>query len=341
MSKTQNLSPPSTPLTMKTLIHRPGLDDEGLQELPSRPMTPMSAETVIHHTPQAPKKPLAIAFNFFKLSVSKSEDDESPKASERILEALSLAGLRKSHKDKKPGKKTYPPPRKLAVAVVDGNSGAIIRADVPVYRLIDISSHAKQVLEANPRAARYKVYGKYKRASVCGVVEAITWLQPIPLHATILMVNLFTYEACLRLGISNNRIELKTLLNTIYKQISSQPLDQEIMKFVVYHLGTDDPVFKHMGHVLCWQRYTRSEMFTEESAKSVATTPAMRKFTAQVDKDKKAQRIANRMWNQAHKQMRSDSDADAEVPDEPSRNREKVAGVDTVETMLDKIAWEK
>lgn len=315
---------PGTPMMAASAIDRSVLKTESLKEIPSRPMTPNFSETVIHHTPQASKKPIAKAFNFFN---NKPEGDKTSRVPKRILDALSLAGLRKSPKEKKHKQKSFPAPRKLAVQIVDGKSGAIIRTDVPVYRLIDISSNAKQLLETTPRLARYKIHGKYKPASVRGVVEAITWLQPIPISSTLLMVNLFTYEASLRLWISNKRIELKPLLTAIYKQISSQPVDDDIMAFVVEHLGIEDPVFKHTAHVLCYERYTTrfTKPVSEKKAfeKKVAKAHPMQKFMVQIDKNQKAERQARKMWRKAG----SSSDG------------EKVAA--NVEIMLSKIALEK
>jgi hypothetical protein len=93
--------------------------------------------------------------------------------------------------------------------------------------------------------------------------------------------------------------------------------------------------------MLCWERFTKSDLYTPETAKSVAKAPAVRKFMVQIDQDKKAQRVASRTWKQADKQIRSDSDADDDVADKSSSDDEKVVDVETVETMLDKIAQEK
>jgi hypothetical protein len=298
MFEVQNNLRPSTPMTTETVIRRPELNPKGLQELPSRPMTPISTETVIHHTPQAPKKPLVRALGFLKPTVYKPEGDETPSASKRMLGALSLARLRKSPKEKKAEKTNFPPPGSQTVHVVDGKSGTTIRANVPTYRLMDISTRAREVLESYPRTNRFRVYGKYKRASMCGVLEALMYHQPIPISGKILMHNLFTYEACLRLGIANDSIELRPLVVAINKEISTGPIDNELMAFVT-SLGPDDRVFKHTANVLCYQRFTKSVVDVKEFAKMVARKPAMQKAMTQIDQEHEARREAFRARKQA------------------------------------------
>ncbi|KAJ4374474.1 hypothetical protein N0V86_007342 [Didymella sp. IMI 355093] len=317
-------------MTTETVIHRPELNPRGLQELPSRPMTSISTETVTHHTPQAPKKPLVKALDFLKPTVYKPEGDETPSASKRILDTPSLARLRKSLKEKKTEKTNFPPPGRQTIHVVDGKSGTTIRANVPTYRLMDVSARAREALESCPRTNRFKVYGKYKRASMCGVLEALVYHQPIPISGKILMHNLFTYEACLRLGMANDSIELRPLVAAINKEISTGRIDNELMAFVM-SLGPEDRVFKHTANVLCHQRFTKSVVDVKEFARMVARKPAMQKAITQIDREHEARREAFR----ARKQAGPGRDTGDES-DKFGSQTKKVVGGRIVETMLGK-----
>lgn len=343
MPEAQETPQSSTPVTIETVVHLPVVNREESQEISSRPVTPMSTETVIHHTPQAPKKPKARVLEFLKPTVYKPDDEaediESPCAPKRIIDALSLAGLRKNSKPKamKPEKKTYPPPRKLTVDIVDGKTDAVIHQYVSVYRLMDRSSKAKEILESRPRAGRYKIYGKYNSAAISSVLNAITHLQPIPLSAEILVENLLTYEACLRLGISTKRAELKPLLTTICSQISNGPIDNEILTFVTYRLGSHDPVFKHTANVLCHQRFIKSVPDVAEFEKMVARKPALQKAMVQIDQEHKARREALK----AGAKMYHGSDADVEVSGKSGGEDSRVVEGEIVGNMLEMIARER
>lgn len=279
-------------------------------------------DTVIHRTQELKKpiaKPLAKALRFFSPHPLKHEGDrgaEAHSSSNRILDALSQAGLRR---------RPCGSPREIptTVDVVDGKSGAIIRPKVPVFWLLEYSQRARGVLEPMSRAGQFKVYGKYKMAAMCAVLEAITWGRYIPVSGTIIMHNLFTYEACLRLGIHSDRKELKPLLAAINNDLSKQPIDSELMVFIANHLGPNDRVFMHMAHVLCHERYNKSVLFSKETARSVATTPAVQKACWQIDRSHEIGRRAMKKRQQA----RSGSD------------EEKVA--DNVGTSLGNIAKEK
>ena len=99
------------------------------------------------------------------------------------------------------------------------------------------------------------------------------------------------------------------------------------MAFVAEHLGTDDPVWKHTAHVLCYERYTTrfTKPVSEKKAfeKKIGKAPDMQKFMVQINKSQKAERQARKKWTKP----RSGSD------------QEKVA--DNVEAMLGQIVQEK
>ncbi|KAF1924576.1 uncharacterized protein M421DRAFT_424713 [Didymella exigua CBS 183.55] len=213
----------------------------------------------------------------------------------------------------------------------------VIHQYVTVYRLMAISSQAKQVLEWKPRAGQYKIYGKYSRAAMSSVLDAIVYLQPIPISTTVLADNFLTYEACLRLGISNKRAELKPLLTAVYDQISKGPVDNEVLAFVTYHLGSKDPVFRHTANVLCHQRFIKSVPDVKEFEKMVAKKPALQKAVLQIDQAHKSRRQAYEAKNQA----RSGSEADDEASGKSAGDEEKVVEVKTVENMLEQIAREE
>lgn len=337
MSEAQYISRPSTPMTTETVIHRPDLKMSELQEISPRPITPMSTETVIHTTPQAPKKPMAKILEFLKPTVYKPETDETPGAPKRILDALSRAGVRKfpMPKEKKPEVKTYPAPRKLTVHIVNGKTDAIIHQYVPTYLLMDISSKAREVLESKPWVGQYKIYGKYNPAAMSSMLDAMTHHLPIPISATNLVENLLIYEASLRLGIARTHTSLKPLLTSIYTQISSTPIDNEILAFVTYHLGSKEPVFMHMANVLCHQRFMKSVPNVQPFEKMVAKKPALQKAMVQIDRAHKARREAFK----ANKRARSNNEA-SEGDEKSDDDGDKVVGAQTVEGMLEAAASE-
>lgn len=270
----------------------------------SRPSTPVTTETVIHwpKTPQAPKKPKVRIFGYLKPTIYTSEIDVKPETSNSILDALSRAGVRKPSSTKAPGiKMSHPAPRKLTVSIVDGRTDHVIHKYVPSRLLMSISTKAAEVLGDKPWAGRFKVYGKYDPAIMNDVINAIMLSHKMPI-ATDLTTNLFTYEACLRLGIPPTHPSFKPLLVATYSQISSAPVSSEILSFITYRLGAKDAVFAHTANVLCHQRFKGEVDDLKVFENMVARKPALQKKMVQIDQAHKARREAlnasKRRWGE-------------------------------------------
>ena len=264
---------------------------------PPPPSTPITAVVPLD-TPSAPKKPKGKILEYLKPTLYKPSDNSAPKAPKEILDALSRAGIRKSPSSapQKPPKKIYPAPRKLFVAIVDGKTEAVIHKYVPVRPLMLISAKAAEFLEPKPWAGKYKIYGKYNTGALSGVLNAIVLHAGIPVvtsdDETSLPCNLLTYEACLRLGISCTHASVKTLLKTIYTQISSSSISSDVLALITYRLGPEDVVFTHTANVLCYQRFSRQVDDVKVFERLVAKKPALQKAMVQIDQSHKARREA-------------------------------------------------
>lgn len=248
----------------------------------SRPSTPATTDTVIHwpKTPRAPKRPKARILEFLQPTVYKPEPEvEKPtKAEEKILDVLSRAGVRKPSppkKEKKP-KVQFPQPRKLTISIIDAKTERVIHKYMPSHLLLRVSAHAASVLEPRPWAGRYKIYGKYDLGAMTSVIHAVTLSDSLPIAAH-LSENLLTYEASLRLGIQPTHPFLKPLLSAINAQISSTPVSSEVLGFVTYRLGSQDPVFKRTANVLCHQRFRGEIDDVEAFERMVGKRPALQR----------------------------------------------------------------
>ena len=260
----------------------------------SRPSTP---ETVIHR----PKKAKTKILEYLKPTVYKPSG-KSPKfsppqdaqASQALLEALEQAGVRnQSTKTKQDAlKKKYPAPRKLTVSIVNGKTRHVVHKYMPTRLLMAISPEANGVLECKPWAGKFYIYGKYAPDSMSAVLNAIILSQNMPVAATDIVENLYTYEACLRLSIPSTHPSLKPLLTCINDQLSTTDYGSEIIGFVTYRLGTDDPVFAHMTNVLCHKRFTGAVQDAEAFEKMIAKKPALQKAMMQIDHAHEARREA-------------------------------------------------
>ncbi|UPX12892.1 uncharacterized protein EKO05_0003425 [Ascochyta rabiei] len=270
--------------------------------LPDTPTTPVTVKRTLS-APQAPKKARTKILEYLKPDVYKPEKKPIPKAPKAVLDALSRAGVRQSSsvRPKKGGKKTFPAPRKLHVAIVDGKTDMIILEYVPVRYLMRISSQAATVLEPKPWAGKFKIYGQYDFSALRSVVNAIAHRADIPvrtdddtssLAANSLTANLETYEACLRIGISSTHDSVRVLLKAVCAQISKSDITPDILHFVTYRLGREDAVFKHTANVLCYKRFTKTIPDISSFEKMVARNPALQKAMVQIDQAHKARREA-------------------------------------------------
>ncbi|KAJ4359214.1 hypothetical protein N0V95_002380 [Ascochyta clinopodiicola] len=265
--------------------------------LPSTPTTPI---TVIRtpSTPQAPKKAKGKILEYLKPDVYKPEDKAISKAPKAVLDALWRTGLRQSSlvRPKKVEKKTFPAPRRLLIAIVDGKTHNVIHKYVPVRYLMQISSKAAKVLEPMPWVGKFKVYGQYNLLALTNVVNVIVRREDIPVltddDTSSLTANLLTYEACLRLGISSTHSALKVLHKAICAQISRSEITPDILHFVTYRLCPEDAVFRHTANVLCYKRFTKTIPDLSSFENMVAKKPALQKAMAQIDQTHKARREA-------------------------------------------------
>ncbi|KAF2628118.1 hypothetical protein BU25DRAFT_490759 [Macroventuria anomochaeta] len=262
---------------------------------PSRPSTPTTTEIVIHHvaSPQAPKEPKSRILGYLQPTVYKPEADDMPKAPKTILDALIRAGICKCTTKPK-GESTdvkYSAPRKLTVSVVDGKTDRVIHKYVPTRLLMGISARAAEILEAKPWAGKFKIHGKYEPAAMNSVIYAIILSQKMPVNAD-LTANLLKYEACLRLGIPSTHSSVKPLLTAINTQISTTTITSEVLTFIAYHLGSQDPVFTHMANVLCHQRFKGAVEDVKACGKMVARKPALQKAMVHIDQAHEARREA-------------------------------------------------
>lgn len=254
----------------------------------SHPITPVTPETVIYQ----PGTPKVDTLEYLKPTGYTSAADASPKKPESILDTLSSAGLLKSSAPKKyMAKAPYPGHRKLTVRIVDGKTDQLIHKYVPSRLLMAISAKATEVLEAKPWAGTFKVYGKYDPLTMHALVNAIILSQKLPATED-LIDNLFTYEACLRLGISPTHAKTRPLVAKINGQISRAPISKEMLAFVASRLGPKDVVFKHTANVLCNQRFKGEIQDLRAFEKMVARRPAMQKEMVQIDQAHKARREA-------------------------------------------------
>ena len=254
----------------------------------SRPSTAVTTETVIHR-PNTPKVEL---LGFLKPAAYKPKADASPKTPETILDILSRAGLRKSPAPKKyMEKKPSPGPRKLTVSIIDGKTDRLLHKYVPSRLLMATSAKATEVLEAKPWAGTFKIYGKYDPSTMNDVINAIILSQKMPITEE-LIDNLFTYEACLRLGIQPTHAKMKLLVAKINTQLSSAPISKEVLSFVASRLGPKDAVFEHTANVLCNQRFKGEIQDKKAFEKMVSRKPALQKKMVQIDQAHKARREA-------------------------------------------------
>jgi hypothetical protein len=254
----------------------------------SRPSTAVTTETVIHR----PNTPKVEILELLKPAVYKPKATSSPKTPETILDILSRAGLRKEPAPKKHmEKKPSPGPRKLTVSIVDGKTDRLLHKYVPSRLLMATSAKATEVLEAKPWAGTFKVYGKYDPSTMNDVINTIILSQKMPISEE-LIDNLFTYEACLRLGIQPTHAQIKLLVVKINKQISSAPISKEILAFIASRLGPKDVVFEHTANVLCNQRFKGEIDDLKAFEKMVSRKPALQKKMVQIDQAHKARREA-------------------------------------------------
>lgn len=254
----------------------------------SHPITPVTPETVIH----GPDTPKVEMMEGLEPTVYKPDTAVSPKTPETILDILSRAGLSKpSAHNKYMAKAPYSGPRKLTVSIVDGQTRRLIHKYVPSRLLMAISAKATEVLEAKPWAGTFKVYGKYDSNTMHTLINTIILSQKLPVTED-LIDNLFTYEACLRLGIQPTHAKARPLVAKINTQISHTPVSKEILAFVASRLGPKDAVFKHMANVLCNQRFKGEIDDLRAFEKMIARKPAMQKQMVQIDQAHKARREA-------------------------------------------------
>jgi hypothetical protein len=274
----------------------------------SRPTTAVTTETVIHR----PNTPKVEILEFLKPAAYKPKANASPKTPETILDILSCAGLRKPSAPKKyMEKKPCPGPRKLTVSIVDGKTDRLIHKYVPSRLLMARSAKAAEVLEAKPWAGTFKVYGKYDPSTMNDVINTIILSQKMPITEE-LIDNLFTYEACLRLGIQPTHAQIKLLVVKINKQISSAPISKEILAIIASRLGPKDVVFEHTANVLCNQRFKGEIDDLKAFEKMVSHKPALQKKMVQVDQAHKARREAiAASKRQAVAEKKSPADASA------------------------------
>ena len=259
----------------------------------SRPSTPTTTGTVIHHVspPRAPKKSKAKIFEYLQPTVYKPEAAETLKAAQATLDTLTRAGVQKSSSPQESSVAKYPAPRKLSISIVDGKTDRVIHKYVPTRLLMGVSSKAAEVLEAKPWAGRYKIYGKYEPAAMNSVINAVILSQKMPVDAD-LCPNLLKYEACMRLGIAGTHSSVKPLLTAINMQISTTPVTSEALAFITCHLGSKDSVFTHTANVLCHQRFKGEVDDVRAFEKMVARKPALQKAMVQIDQTHKARREA-------------------------------------------------
>lgn len=211
-----------------------------------------------------------------------------------MLEALTRAGLRKPSPTprEQSNQAKYPAPRKLTICIVNGTTDQIIHKYVPTYRLAALSTKAAEVLDAKPWAGKYKVYGKYESSAMNSVIRTLILGQEPTIHTADLSTNLRKYEASLRLGIPCTQPNIKSLLSCINEQISTSAITSDVLAFVTYHLGSKDPVFKHMANVLCYQRFKGGVSDVEAFEKIVGRTRAMQKAMCQIDRAHRERREA-------------------------------------------------
>lgn len=260
------------------------------------PNTPVTPTTAIHlpETPNAPKKEQLKLPEFLKPSVYKPVAGEQSGASKALLKALSDAGVQKTPSlNKDTVDIPQPAPRKPTISIIDGHTGSMIKKYVPSHLFMHMSSHAAIVLGPKPWAGEYKVYGKYDRAAMKSVINAVIKSEDMPV-ATELEVNLSTYEACRRIGISSSHPCVKSLLDTIYAQISKGPATSQVISFVTDRLGVYDVLFNHLANVLCYQRYKGQVENPKAFRNMVTRNPALQKKMVQIDQAHKAQREAAR-----------------------------------------------
>ncbi|KAG9198885.1 hypothetical protein G6514_009260 [Epicoccum nigrum] len=233
----------------------------------SRPSTPVATETMIHRP-------------------------NTPQASESIVNILSRAGLCKSFAPKKHTEtKPCPGPRKLTVSIADGNTDRLVHKYVPSRLLMAASAKATEVLVAKPWAGTFKVYGKYDPITMNDVINTIVLSQKMPITEDLLS-NLFTYKACLRLGIQPTHAQIKLLVVKINMQISSAPISKEILAFIATRIGPKDVVFKHTANALCHQRFTGQIDDLKGFERMVSCKSALQKKMVQIDQAHKARREA-------------------------------------------------
>jgi hypothetical protein len=206
-------------------------------------------------------------------------------------------------------KKPSPGPRKLTVSIVDGKTDRLLHKYVPSRLLMATSAKATEVLEAKPWAGTFKVYGKYDPSSMNNVINTIILSQKMPITEE-LIDNLFTYEACLRLGIQPTHAQIKLLVVKINKQISSAPVSKEILAFIASRLGPKDVVFEHTANVLCNQRFKGEIDDLKAFEKIISRKPALQKKMVQIDQAHKAMREAvSASKRQAVAEKKSPADA--------------------------------